>query len=43
MSFPGNQFIAELLVPRKSFFDDDESGVSGLDVLHLNLLASSCL
>ena len=41
--FPGNQFIAELLVTRKSFFNDDESSVSGLDVLYLNLLALELL
>ena len=35
VGFPGNQFIAQLLVPRKRFFDDDESGVRGLDVLNL--------
>ncbi len=37
--FPGNQFIAKLLISRKGFFDDDERGVRGLDVFHLNLLA----
>jgi hypothetical protein len=31
------------LVARKSFLDDDESGVGGLDVLHLNLLALELL
>ena len=43
MRFPGNQFIAELLVTRKSFFNDDEGGVCGLDVFHLNLLALKLL
>ena len=41
--FPGNQFIAELLAARKSFLNDDEGGVCGLDVFYLNLLALKLL